>query len=281
MTVSHEETTSVEHVHGRRIAVTHRPGLPGRVPLVLCSGIGSSRDLFDPLVAALDPGRPVVRFDPPGIGSSPPSRTPYRIPQLAGAVAEIVRTLGYERFDALGISWGGGPAQQLAFSQPDRCRHLVLVATGTGMLMVPARPRTLARMVTPRRHRDPGYARRIAGELYGGAAREDPDAAITALHRASTATPVRGYLLQLAAIAGWTSLPLLPCIRQATLVLAGDDDPLIPLVNSAILGRLLPHAQVHRYPGGHLHLLTHPRELAPLIDSFLGADPDTTERTRR
>lgn len=81
-------------------------------------------------------------------------------------------------------------------------------------------------------------------------------------------------------MAGWTRLPFLPAIRQPTLVLAGDDDPLIPGANAAILGSLLPHARVHRYRGGHLHLLTHPGELAPLIDSFLGVDPHPTERRR-
>ena len=40
--------------------------------------------------------------------------------------------------------------------------------------MVPAHPRVLLRMLTPRRHRDPGYAARIAGELYGGSARKRP-----------------------------------------------------------------------------------------------------------
>ena len=39
-----------------------------------------------------------------------------------------------------------------------------------------------------------------------------------------------GYLFQLLAGVGWTSLPALPPIRQPTLVLSGNDDPIIPLV---------------------------------------------------
>lgn len=259
-------------MRAHELAVTHRPGAPARVPLVLCSGIGAPQELFDPLANALDPDRPLVRFDPPGIGASPPARLPYRFSSLARSIAGSVRRLGYDRFDVLGISWGGGPAQQLAFQNPYRCRRQILVATGTGMLMVPAHPRTLARMLTPRRHRDPAYAHRVAGELYGGAARDDPGATIATLHHSRTATGVYGYALQLAAITGWTSLPFLPAIRQPTLVLAGDDDPLIPTANAAILGHLLPHARIHRYRGGHLHLLTHPRALAPHIDTFLNEE---------
>ena len=54
--------------------------------------------------------------------------------------------------------------------------------------MVPAHPRTLAKMLTPRRHRDPAYARAIAGEIYGGTMRTDPGRA--ARVRASAQTPV-------------------------------------------------------------------------------------------
>ena len=52
---------------------------------------------------------------------------------------------------------------------------VVLVSTGTGMLMVPARPGVLSKMITPRRYQDPAYAQAIAAELYGGLMRRRPD----------------------------------------------------------------------------------------------------------
>ena len=98
-------------------------------------------------------------------------------------------------------------------------RRLVLVATGTGALMVPAHPRILLRMLTPRRHRDPGYAARIASELYGGRARDDPALARDLLHASSRLGPPRGYYYQLISMLGWTSLPFLPKLRPPTLIL--------------------------------------------------------------
>jgi pimeloyl-ACP methyl ester carboxylesterase len=77
----------------------------------------------------------------------------------------LLDQLGVARADVLGISWGGGLAQQFALSRPDRVRRLVLVATGPGALIMPGHPKVLLRMLTPRRHRDPGHAARIAGEL--------------------------------------------------------------------------------------------------------------------
>jgi poly(3-hydroxyalkanoate) depolymerase len=256
-------------VGGQPLRVAVRPGDGTRTPLVLANGIGASLELLQPFVDALDPSIEVVRFDAPGVGGSPLPRTPYRLPRLARLVARLLDQLGYPIVDLLGISWGGALAQQFALSHRHRCRRLVLVATGTGMLMVPGRPKVLARMATPRRYLDPDYAERIAADLYGGTIRADPGRARALLHGRTRVGPRRGYLYQLAAGAGWSSLPLLPLIRQPTLLLAGDDDPIIPLVNARIMRRLLPDAELHIYHGGHLGLLTEAAELAPVVDRFL------------
>ena len=256
-------------VGGQHLRVAVRPGDGTRTPLVLANGIGASLELLQPFVDALDPSIEVLRFDVPGVGGSPLPRAPYRLPGLARLVARLLDQLGYPTVDLLGISWGGGLAQQFALSQGGRCRRLVLVATGTGMLMVPGRPRVLAHMATPRRYLDPDHAARIAADLYGGSIRSDPARARELLHGRTRVGPRRGYLYQLAAGAGWTSMPLLPWIRQPTLLLAGDDDPIIPLINARIMRRLLPNAELHVYHGGHLGLLTEAAELAPIVDRFL------------
>ena len=79
----------------------------------------------------------------------------------------------------------------------------------------------------------------------------------------------RGYLFQLLAGVGWSSLPGLPFIRQPTLILAGRDDPIISPVNARIIQRLLPDATLHLYDDGHLGLVTAADELAPRVAAFL------------
>lgn len=264
----------------RRIAVrvSERAGsgaLAEEPPLLLCNGIGASFEALQPLVDSLDPRRGVVRFDVPGVGGSPPPPVPYTMPALASWVAALMKRLGHERFDVLGLSWGGGLAQQLGFQSRRRVRRIVLVATGTGSLMVPAHPRVLTTMLTPRRHRDPEYAARVAADLYGGTMRTDPERGAGLLHAATRAGPKRGYYFQLLAGTGWSSLPGLPFLRQPTLVLAGDDDPIIPVANARIMHRLLPHSRLHVYPGGHLGVLTESDELATIIEEFL-VSPDPT-----
>ena len=256
-------------VFGHDIRVSVRPGTQHGPPLVLCNGLGASLDLLEPFVARLPSDIEVVSFDVPGVGGSSLPRVPYNFALLSVLLGRLLTELGYETVDVLGISWGGGLAQQFAFQNPRRCRRLVLVSTGTGFIMVPAHPRVLAKMVTPRRYRDRGYAVSIAASLYGGRLRTEPWLAAGLLHEQLRLGSRRGYAFQLAAGAGWTSLPFLPLLRQRTLVLAGSDDPIIPLVNARMISRLTRHARLHVFDDGHLGLVTRADGLAPIVAEFL------------
>lgn len=259
-------------VRGLQAHVSSRPARGRMVagpPLLLCNGIGIRLEALQPLVDALDPDRGVVRFDVPGVGGSAAPPFPYPIPALSSWVTALMAKLGHERFDVFGLSWGGGLAQQLAVQSRRRVRRLVLCATGTGTLMVPGQPSVLARMLTPRRHRDPDHATHIDPEIYGGIMRTAPQIGADLLHATTRAGPTRGYYYQLAAMTGWSSLPFLRLIRQPTLVMAGDDDPIIPVANPRMLARLIPSAQLVIYHGGHLAILTKANELAPAIEQFL------------
>jgi poly(3-hydroxyalkanoate) depolymerase len=251
----------------QRIRVNIRQG--SGVPLVLCNGIGASLEVLEPLVERLDPDSTVIRFDIPGTGGSPTSVVPYGFPYLAFVLGRVLSKLGISVVDVLGISWGGALAQQFAFQNPRRCRRLVLVATGTGALMVPARPRILAKLLTPRRFSDAGYAASIAGELYGGTVRTRGDDVARLFGQQLYAGSKIGYLHQLLAGSAWTSLFALRAVRQNTLIVAGTDDPIIPVVNAHILNALLPHSRLHLHAGGHIDLVHNAAELAPVIGMFL------------
>lgn len=271
MTEAFSERLSVEHlvpILGQQIRVNIRWG--AGVPLVLCNGIGASLEVFDPLVEHLNPKSTVVRFDVPGTGASPDSLLPYGFPYLAAVLGGLLKKLRLDRqgVDVLGLSWGGALAQQFAFQNPRRCRRLVLVSTGTGALMVPGHPRLLAKMMTPRRFLDHRYAASIAGDLYGGTVRDDPSVIENLFDRQLMAGSRVGYLHQLLAGALWTSLFALPLIRQDTLILAGTDDPIVPVANARIMARLLPHATITLHPGGHVDLITNAAVLAPVIEAF-------------
>jgi poly(3-hydroxyalkanoate) depolymerase len=263
------EATRTVNVSGRDLRVRVRPGAGGGAPLVLCCGIGVGFDVLQPFVDALDPALEVVRFDVPGVGGSPAASVPYGFPGNACLAVRMLRQLGYSHADVLGLSWGGGLAQQMAFQYPRFVRRLVLVSTGTGSLMVPGRLGVLAKMATPHRFNDPIYAASIIGDMYGGSARTHPDRVLRLLGDDMRPASRTGYVHQLLAGVGWTSLPWLPFIRQETLILAGDDDPIVPAINARIMRRLLPHATLHIYRGGHVALVTDTEQIAPVVAPFL------------
>jgi poly(3-hydroxyalkanoate) depolymerase len=257
----------LEPVCGQQIRVDIRQGMG--VPLVLCNGIGASLEVLDPLIENLDRGTTVVRFDVPGTGGSPNSPLPYGFPYLATVLGQLLRRLGYtDRVDVLGLSWGGGLAQQFAFQNPRRCRRLILVSTGTGVTMVPGSPDVLLKMLTPQRFLDHDYAAKIAGDLYGGSVRTDPNIVKCLFDQQLMAGSRVGYLQQLLAASVWTSMFALPLIRQRALIIAGADDPIVPVINAKIMARLLPNSTLHLHDGGHVDLITNADAFAPIIESF-------------
>ncbi|UUZ62725.1 alpha/beta hydrolase [Polaromonas sp. P1-6] len=211
--------------------------------------------------------REAIIFDVPGAGASPAPSWPCRPWQLARLARHVLDALGYGVVDVFGVSWGGGLAQQFAAQYPRRCRRLVLAATSMGGIMVPGKPSVLWQMISPRRYWDKDRLRRIAPQIYGGDLRHNHEA----LHghaQAMRGGAGYGYVLQLLAMMGWSSLPLLWRIRQPTLVLAGSDDPRLPLVNARWLTRLLRHGRLEVIDCGHLFLVTRAAQTARLIDEF-------------
>ena len=262
----------IMQVGGRQLRVAIRPGTGTGPPLLLCNGIGMRLEALRPFVDALDPAIEVIRFDPPGTGGSQLPSLPYRFTTLALLLREMLQNLGHQQADVLGISWGGGLAQQFALLNPRRCRRLILVATSTGpQTMVPPNPLPPVKNLILRRW----------GDLWGGSAKTDPDALARALHKARISPLSIGYLYQNTAALGFTTLPLLPLIRQRTLVLTGDQDPIIPVANGRILAAGIPHATLHVYHGGHVELVTRPGLLTPLITSFLAAPPHDARRAEQ
>jgi len=263
-------------IEGHQVRYAERRGDRARVPLLFLNGLGANIELAQPFIDALD-GPTVVIFDVPGVGGSPTPPSPYRPATIARLAAGVLDHLGYAEADVLGVSWGGAIAQQFAIQHGSRCRRLILAATSPGAMMIPAHPLVLLKMATPRRYLDRGHATRIAGDVYGGLFRHDPEAAERTLRHVRFSSR-RGYYLQLAAAFGWTSLPWLFLLRQPTLVMAGADDPIVPTLNARILQWLIPDARLEILDCGHLFLVTRPAESARIVETFL-TEPDPRRRS--
>jgi pimeloyl-ACP methyl ester carboxylesterase len=134
--------------------------------------------------------------------------------------------------------------------------------------MLPGRLKALVSMATPRRYFDKAYLRKVIGQIYGGDLREKPERGLELLRHVRS-QHWRGYYLQMVALSGWTSVHWLHCLQQPTLVMSGDDDPIIHPLNAKLQFVLLRDALFWRIDCGHLFLLTRAPAAAAAIRQFL------------
>jgi poly(3-hydroxyalkanoate) depolymerase len=239
-------------------------------PLLLITGIGAHLDMWSPFARHAGE-RELIAFDPPGAGLSERPRLPLRMAGLARVVTDMLDALGLDRVDVLGYSFGGGLAQEVAHRAPDRVRRLVLCATAPGLGGSPPRPMAALMLATPARYYHPRLLELSVAHIAGGRTARDPE--VLARHAGDRLlhppSPL-GYAYQLYAVVGWSSLPWLRSVTQPTLVVAGEDDPCVPLRNGRLLASRLRDGRLHVVKGGgHLFLLDEPENVAGEIRAFL------------
>jgi len=191
-------------------------------PLLLLGGLTRPLERWDPLVSALGQ-RSVIRFDPPGIGSSPAPLLPLSIRALAEIALGVLDAAEAPVADVFGYSHGGAVAQELCHRAPERVTSLILAATSCGIGSVPGGFRMVTTMLRTER---------------------DSRGAMV------TTSPL-AILFRSLALSCWTSIPFLGSICQPTLVLSGNRDHLVPPVNSRILAGRIPNATARQLEAGH------------------------------
>lgn len=249
-------------------------------PLLLINGLGAHTAMWAPVERRLT-GLRLISYDSPGVGDSPAAFPPPSIPMLADLVARLLDELGLSRVDVLGYSFGGAVAQQFAFRHADRVRRLVLTATLPGRGALLGEWKSLTHAYNPLRYYSRSYYERSIGDLAGGQARWNE--AFRRRHgserQAKRPHPV-SYYAQIAALSPWSSLPWLDRIPAPTLVVTGDDDPLVPAANSFLLASRLRRARLVLVPGeGHLLLFDDDGGAHGPISEFLLAPSAAQSRT--
>lgn len=240
-------------------------------PLLLIAGLGSNSGMWRQFIEHL-PGRRYIRFDAPGTGLSSTPLYPIPVAALAGLAACVLDACRVETSDVIGYSYGGAVSQQLAFEYPERVRRLVLAATTCGIGAEPGTPSANIVLSTPLRYYSPSYFNRTAALVFGGATGRDHNVreAMIASRRRQPPS-YYGYAMQLLGAAGWSSRPYLDRIPHETLVVCGDDDPLVPVGNAELLAATIPNAELEIIEdAGHLFLWDDAENLGRRIGRFIG-----------
>lgn len=97
--------------------------------MVLGPSLGSTTSIWDRAVPYLAPSHPVLRWDLPGHGASPPTASPFSTAEIAQGVLRAADAAGIDRFAAVGISLGGVVSLELALTAPDRVTSLTMICS--------------------------------------------------------------------------------------------------------------------------------------------------------
>jgi Predicted hydrolases or acyltransferases (alpha/beta hydrolase superfamily) len=237
---------------------------------------GAVLDNFDPrIVDGLAKNRRVITTDYRGIGGSG-GAAPLTVGEMADDGIGFIRALGLDKVDLLGFSLGGFVAQDIALKAPERVRRLILTGTGpaggTGIDNVGSVtwPLMIKGLLTLR---DPKFylfftttanGQRAASEYLQRLKERRQD-------RDKGPTP-RAFLRQLKAITAWgkQAPQELGRLRMPTLIANGDNDIMVPTVNSLELAKRIPNAQLIIYQdAGHGSIFQHHTDFVAKALAFL------------
>ena len=233
-------------------------GQQGGIPLILLHHLTAVLDDWDPrIVDGLAGKHHVIAFDNRGVGASG-GITPDNIADMAQDAIGFIDALGLTKVDLLGFSLGGFISQAIVEARPELVRKIILAGTG------PAGGQGIANIgaVLQQSFADAGaVGKHPKNFLFFSQTAESQKAADIFLARLNDRkddrdTPVSNATIQaqVTAITKWGLAPAqdLGVIPHPVLVANGDNDIMVPTVNSLDLARRLPNNQLSIFPNsGH------------------------------
>jgi 3-oxoadipate enol-lactonase len=248
---------------------------PGGAPVLLLGGsLGTTLAMWEPQLPQLSATHRVIRFDHRGHGASPVPNGPYSIDALGGDVLAMMDRLGLRRATYCGLSIGGMVGQWLAINAPDRIDSLILICTSAHLPPASAwhdRAASVRSAGTPEVVADAVLSRWFTAPW----AERHPDV-ITGYRQMISGIDSEGYAGCCEAIAAMDLRPGLGRISAPTLVIAGRQDPAIPVEHGEAIARAVAGAQLEVLdPGAHLVSVERADEVTALIAGHLGAASDT------
>ncbi len=239
-------------------------------PLLLISGVGYGTWLWFKQLPALSQHYKIILFDNRGAGQSEKPDEEYSVALLAQDTYELLRALGVSQAHILGASLGGFIAQQLALDHPEMVQKLILCATSSGgPHMILPKGNVLQFMAFGAGKETFQYGLELSFSQDYLRQHSHEIAELTRPLRRNP-QPRYAYLRQLMAPIDFCSEARLSEMRCPTLVIAGEDDQVVPVENSRRLAAKLPQAQLKILSkAGHLFFVEKAEETNRTILDFL------------
>ena len=253
-------------------------------PLLFLQHFTGSLDGWDPAVT--DPiaaGRSVILFESAGIGRSS-GKVPETVAGMADHALTFLEAIGLAQVDVLGFSLGGMVVQVMALKRPALLRRIILTGTGPegGVGVAMDRPELLKIFVDQNMPMSEKLLKLFfeTTETSQSAGRRFVERLARRTRDKDTPATAEAAGAQLAAMAKWAKSGGKPYadlkkITQPVLVTNGNNDTMIPTVNSFTLSEHLTNAQLIIYPdSGHGALFQHAGAFTSHVSEFLDRDFD-------
>ncbi len=228
------------------------------VPVIFFNHLAAELDSWDPrVVDGIAAGHRVIVFNNRGVGASE-GKTPTSVEAMARDAIAFIRALGFEQVDLFGFSLGGFISQVIALEEPQLVRKIILAGTGpaggTGIDKVtPVTFRDMMKGALTFKH--PEYYLFFTKTPNGRrAAREFLKRLKERTNDRDEPVSIGNFIRQLKAIHAWgLQAPAdLSRILHPVLVANGDDDKMVPTLNSVDMAHRLPNAELVLYDdAGH------------------------------
>jgi pimeloyl-ACP methyl ester carboxylesterase len=222
-------------------------------PLVLIMGLRRNVKWWYRQIPALSQHFQVIAFDNRGAGRSDKPAMEYSIRIFADDTAGLMDALDISKAHILGISMGGYIAQELALNYPAKIKSLVLGCTGCGgVRAVIMSPERMEKFMA-NKGLSPEEILRKDMDIYFSDhyVAKNPEiieefVEISMLHY----QPADAFFRQFDACQRHDTGDRLNQLSAPTLIMTGDDDPLVPPQNSHVLKDLIAGAELSVFTGG-------------------------------
>jgi 3-oxoadipate enol-lactonase len=238
--------------------------------LVLSNSLGTTQHLWEPQLAALAVRFRVLTYDHPGHGSSSLPAQPCSVEALAHGLGELLDELAIERVSFCGLSLGGMVGMALALEDPKRVERLVLACT-SAYLGPPNAWRERARIV--RADGMSAIADAVVARWFTAESRHGDPETVARFRAMLGAVPREGYARCCEAVGAWDARERISAISAPVLVVAGDDDPAIPVEHAELLAGRIPGARlVVLEQAAHLANVARPGAFTAAVLEHLGQE---------
>lgn len=230
--------------------------------LLFSNSLGTSYQMWQPQIDALQSDYFIICYDTRGHGQSAVPQGPYSLEQLGQDVIDLLDHLDIDKAFFCGISMGGMTGQWLAINHPERFHHLMLCNTaakiGNETAWKERAQLVRAQGLNP-------IAETAASRWFTAKFIENNPSVVKQLSDALAAGSPEGYASCCEALSKADTREQLKNIKAPITVLAGEQDPVTTVSDGQYMVDRIANARLATIDASHISNIEQPEVFNQLI----------------